>query len=620
MQNIGEGATVASMNGQAFSVTSVGQQNGVPPSDTNPYSVRDNRMVYGEKRADKPVNQVVIADFNATIVSDINGEHGSRSFLIEGRSVPRGTLPSAPFEFEIGADKFSDPRQLCAALTSAAGAHAPIRAGMEKHLRPAIQLLSGNARPIWRFERTGWAKIPDADGHKRPRFLMPGRESAISSDIQIQLDGHLAYGFGGEADLSDGLSALESLIQSQRVEMMCVVVAFLFAAPLSNPAGWRNERSGLMATGRTGTFKTSIAQVGMCLYGQRHIQDDLILKWGEGATRNAIMRYATYAHDLPFLIDNYKPTTGGGANDFVNLMHNILEGRERARLNRASELKESRSIFCWPFVTGEDVPDSDPASIARILTVPFKWQRGEENAHLQAAQDKCAHLQAVGSHWIQWLEGEDGQKAALSAKSNFTARRAYWASALRQIRDDQANIMRVATNLAVNELAWQTMAKCPITQVLAERYMKSHTAGLEEVSGLMAHQTAESLEGTRFVEALRALLSTGSAVLAPKDAPLPDEKSGACDRIIGFRDNDGSACLIPQKARQAVDRLLGSHGGGLGSISARTLHAQLDALGMVRRSANSKEFTSILRTAEGNVRVLKLHRQALDIEADNEEE
>ena len=141
----------------------------------------------------------------------------------------------------------------------------------------------------------------------------------------------------------------------------------------------------------------------MAIYGAGFLADEFLLKLGEGATRNAIMGYAAQAHDLPLFLDNFKANTGDGARGLVNLIHNLLEGGDRERMLGARELKESRPIHCWPVFTGEDVPASDPATLARVLVVPFEWSHGADNPRLTAAQAAAAHLPAVGRAWLDWL-------------------------------------------------------------------------------------------------------------------------------------------------------------------------------------------------------------------------
>jgi hypothetical protein len=148
--------------------------------------------------------------------------------------------------------------------------------------------------------------------------------------------------------------------------------------PLARLAGWQGERYGIFITGRSGSLKTSVTQALMAIYGAGFLEDEFLLKLGEGATRNAVMGYAAQAHDMPFFLDNFKANTGDGARGLVNLVHNLLEGGDRERMLGASELKESRPIHCWPIFTGEDVPDGDPATLARAgRAVRMAARRGQ---------------------------------------------------------------------------------------------------------------------------------------------------------------------------------------------------------------------------------------------------
>ncbi len=60
------------------------------------------------------------------------------------------------------------------------------------------------------------------------------------------------------------------------------------------------------------------------MYGNGFADETNLIKWGEGATSNAIMKYATFAADLPFLIDNYKPNTGAGERGLSRLISQYL--------------------------------------------------------------------------------------------------------------------------------------------------------------------------------------------------------------------------------------------------------------------------------------------------------
>jgi hypothetical protein len=166
------------------------------------------------------------------------------------------------------------------------------------------------------------------------------------------------------------------------------------------------------------------------------------------------MAFATNAHDMPLFIDNYKPNTGFGFHDLVNLIHNILEGGEKDRLSRASTIKESRPVHCFPIITGEDVPDHDPATLARLLLIAFEWQAGQPNEKLALAQKDSEQLSAIGLSWLTWVGSPEGQRIIKDTARFLPAVRDGWALYLREIRKDMVNILRVATNIATNELTW----------------------------------------------------------------------------------------------------------------------------------------------------------------------
>lgn len=546
-------------------------------ADTTTYAVRNGRIVFSNVRKMKDGsedgNKGVVCDFAATITEQIIPEDGPGFYRIEGRAARGGF-----FQVEISTDEYSDDRKLKAKLQSAAGAQSPVRAGMIKHLGPAISLLTGRKLiKIHSYSRTGWAREYDRRGELTGRefFLIPGRESVIEAHGAIQHVSDPPYCLEEAASLEKGQKALRALLKAQSPAMACVAAAFAFQAPLAHLAGWRNERYGLFITGQTGSFKSSWAQVLMCLYGPEFLNDASLLKFGQGATINALANIATLTHDMPIMVDNYKPNTGKGSDDFVNVIHNILEGAEKRRM-KDYKLLAPKPIYCWPLITGEDVPENDAASLARILVVQFTWPKGEDNPQLSFAQDNASHLCAIGRAWIDFLESPEGRAAAETARKRFPDARNDWRSVLRKNRLEMANPLRVASNLATNELTWWTMKQCPALSKLLDEFTDTHIAGLLEVASSMAHQTSEATEASKFLSVLRELLSTERAVIAPYGLPVrPDDR----ERLLGWRDNADpkNVLLIPNTAREKVLRILGQ--GGLNNISKTALTRQLKQIG-----------------------------------------
>ncbi|MBK8800376.1 MAG: hypothetical protein IPM07_30665 [Anaerolineales bacterium] len=320
----------------------------------------------------------------------------------------------------------------------------------------------------------------------------------------------------------------------------------------------------------------------MCLYGPGFASNDNLLKLGEGATRNAIMAFAAHAHDLPLLIDNYKPNTGNGKNDFVNLIHNILEGGDRKRSSRDGELRDTKLVRCIPIVTGEDLPRDDAASIARILLVTFEWQRGEPNDALTAAQENSEHLCAVGWAWIEWLRSDEGRAAARAAGKAFPKLRTEWATRLAKIEKDSANIARVASNLAVNQLAWELVCQHPQIGPALRSYSQAHAQGLKSIARTMAKSTVEALEAHQYRAALRELLGSGQYKLIERSIGKPNDYER--DRVLGWVDN-GGIYLMPAITLNAIKRLVGP---AQIVISPQTLYGQMEQLGWLAGTGGSQ--------------------------------
>ncbi|MHC4463682.1 MAG: hypothetical protein ACYS6W_12870 [Planctomycetota bacterium] len=583
-----------------------------------PYEVKGGGIIFMSEKVlydSITIQTVPVADFQAKITKEITSEGGEKIFVISGNAIRNG-----PFEIEIEAEEFGSDHRLKAKMEAASGALDPVRAGMGKHLCAAIKKLSKHTLQITRYKRTGWA------GEK---FLLPGREL---DNIEIRLSRKMAYSIDPDADLTMGLEALESLILSMGAERSTPVLSSVFQAPIMRPAGWENERYAMFIAGRTGSLKTSFIQASLCIYGSRFIDDVNLIKWGEGATRTSVMLYAAMAQDMPFLIDNYKPNTGRGSSDFVNLVHNIVEGGDKDRANRNAELRETKPLFCLPVCTGEDVPGNDPASLSRILVMTFAFNHGETNPHLTKAQEFHNHLPAIGGVWLDWIESDEGRQAIAEISAKFPDYRAKWIDQLNEIRTDSVNKLRVSSNLATNQLTWELLTRHPDIGPLAKKYQQAHTDGLTNIVAVaMAEATAEALEATRFINALRELYATERVMVLPVVTPelqtemekLDIERQK--DRIIGWFDDKG-VYLLPSTARQAAERLLGP--GSLNGISNTAICKQLDEHGLIcsqgknRYDKNKRigdKFKTIIHlkpdvmTAENDLPVTKQPNPADDI-------
>jgi len=269
------------------------------------------------------------------------------------------------------------------------------------------------------------------------------------------------------------------------------------------------------------------------------------------------------------MVDNYKPNTGGGARAFVQIMHAVIEGGEKKRLNRNSELRDSADIYTLPIFTGEALPGVDAAALARLIPVEFPWAGGTINEKLAEAQLAAHHLPAVGRHWLEWLQTADLSKF----DAHYEEERRLWADWLMTHQHEMQNKLRVASNIAITALTWRVLCDCPILADVTRRYSAKLRLGLVLSADMLNTSTDSALEASRFITGISQMVATGRAIVAQID----EEVTGMDrDRLIGWRDGDVTY-LLPDLAvatyrRQMDDRLNEFDTNGIGTQMAALGH------------------------------------------------
>jgi hypothetical protein len=536
------------------------QLNGTVP--TNPtstddelkagYHLQSGRLVLIEYKADGEQVVKPLADIGAQLTTVATTEDGQKIYTLNGKG-----WRSGKFSLEITAEEFESDVKLRAAL----GARCPldpIYPRMSQHLPAAVKTVTPALSYTQRFHRTGW--------RDNGQFLIPGLEP---DGVEICIPNDLPYNVTG-GDLAHGLAALDNLLSAIDDKLTTVVMASLFAAPLLHKLGLRNRRFGMFLVGRTGSLKTSWLTTAMSIYGAGHVQDEQYVKWGQGSTANAMMKLAALAQDMPLMIDNYKPNTGGGARAFVQIMHGIIEGGEKKRLNRNSELRDSADIYTLPVFTGEALPGLDAAALARFVPVEFPWGGGAVNEQLAAAQLEAHHLPAVGRVWLQWLEQAD----LTQFLNHYEEERRVWADWLMEHQREMQNKLRVASNIAIIAVCWRVLCHAPDgLGELARRYTAKLRMGLVLSSEMLNTSTDNALEASRFISGISQMVATGRAIIADIDEEVTGTDK---DRLIGWREGEVTY-LLPDLAvatyrRQMDDRLNEFDTNGIGQQLAAMEH------------------------------------------------
>jgi hypothetical protein len=540
------------------------------PTDIVGYGVESDGIIYTTKE-DKNNNRrkAKVCDGYARIKSQARNEKGEAQFTIVGRGSNDGHM----FQFDILAEDFSEERKLLRKLTAHFGAKNLLREldGL------IIQKISKNIETYRLLQAPRWldgkAAIPGLG-------LIEGIKFDLPNSVPVDISG---------GHLEEAKECLKALIESGKPESITVLLDAVLASPLVGKE-FQGDRFGIALRGLTGSLKTEYAKLSMAIYGKGYLEESNLLRW-EAATHNALSAIAARAGFLPILIDNYKPIKkSGSAENLISVEHMILEGGTKQRLNRDAELKESQEYNCCLLITGEDFPD-EASSLARTLVLD--WTGAKDIDMLSEAQAKAASLPAIGRIWLTWISSAEGAELLEQARAEFPQVRSK--AVARLAKAGAVNPGRIGTTVSLLTLTWGLALRCSDLAPVLEPFSKALKEGLMQLEVRACAETQQATEASKFVEALRELISVGRMVIVTEIAMelnLNDAKKIASRaregnlsinwQILGWKKDDtGEICVLPSIAREAVKRLRGYDEQNLTPMA---LYKQLATMGYINPS------------------------------------
>ena len=420
------------------------------------------------------------------------------------------------------------------------------------------------------------------------KLAIPGLDgTGFKFDLSRRVPANLSTG-----EEKKGLSALKLILDTWPAENSAILIAADLASPLCG-RWFPGDRFGLALVGTTGRgLKTEALKHVMAIYGTGFLSEESLLRWGEGATNNAMLAIASACGCLPTGIDNYKATQRDGASKFVSVVHTILEGRERERLNRNAELRETREYASTLLVTGEDLPE-EASTVARLL--PVEWSTPPNLDKLTELQAIANHLPAVGRLWCGHLSSiaelpMDAWKASRSELVNVAKE----AGAI--------NPGRIGTTVAILKQVWMMALSSPLGEVLKD-YSSDFENGLVSLIKNTAEAAEEATEAYQFVDTLRELISSGRCIVLDRvhtgnELTLPN--------VIGWRlkdpdPNAGGVAILPKLAKEAVRRVDGPQAQ---SVGPKTLYRQLAEAGLIAEGSGEGKRLAVKRAGSKTAKVL----------------
>ena len=240
-------------------------------------------------------------------------------------------------------------------------------------------------------------------------------KDGISTRYNVDLDnGRSGYGFSTEKD-DDRYETVFRVLPHQTVSaalapshILYALLGYTFLTPLNSIMREnRHEPSFLLyLIGRTGTFKTTLAKLFLCFFGQFDSNTAPPISFRD--TPNAIERkLAMYADVLCLADDKFPPSTPQSKarmeENEQTLARAIGDRGSRGRLNADTSLKNGYVAKGNVIVTAEDAfGNIGESGIARSVSVELKPD-DVNKASLTYLQKHSSHLNQCMAEYIQFV-------------------------------------------------------------------------------------------------------------------------------------------------------------------------------------------------------------------------
>lgn len=396
-----------------------------------------------------------------------------------------GARDKRPVKFTLSTDAASEPKRFRAALLGAFGA----RNLLGKIDLETVQKISVNPRNMRRVEVPVWAgRIP----------LVPGVD--LASGVEYRLGAYTPAEVRA-GDIGTAKERLRTLMRSH--EYSPILVAVVLGAPAF--ARWHpNDRFGLGLWGESGSFKTTIAQLALAMFGEGYADDAALLKHGNaGTTIVGATTIFAFAGMLAQILDDVKTTNPKDSQSYVSLIHAVIEGKDKARGNKDGTLRDSKEFLCTPIITGEIRPE-EASTTARVLNLVWSKAACNKDA-LTDVETHVSDLSIIGYHWLRFLAGSelnlvDGFNEARSKKfQEFSSKR-------------YVNPGRLATIYTLVRSAWGLLRASPLGDVFDE-FSSPFVESLDRAIEVQGQAVTGETELEKFMSGLREILASRPGIV-----------------------------------------------------------------------------------------------------------
>jgi len=243
----------------------------------------------------------------------------------------------------------------------------------------------------------------------------------------------------------------------------------------------------------------------MGVYGTGYLDGPKLKAGKAGSTVVGALEMFAAAGFLPQIYDDVKTVDTKDSQNYVAVMHAVLEGEEKTRGKKDGGLRDGREFLCTPIITGEVRP-AEASTTARLLTL--NWSRPDTKL-LSEVQKNAALLPVIGYHWLRFLASTDhvltkDLEAFRSQKMGEFSELGY------------TNAGRLATIYTLLISVWELLEASPLGDVFTEAH-EGFKAALQEAVAAQGAAVTEETEVERFLAGLEELLASNPGIVMSED-------------------------------------------------------------------------------------------------------
>ncbi len=510
--------------------------------DTESYLLLDGKIVY-RKETYRGVMERTVTDWAATaLYQTCQVDDDGKEAHVTTIELQRG---SAVKKLEVPGEVFVDDVALRRFIGANAGAQYVVRAGMSKHLVPAIVHLSGEFPTHRHYNFMGWKQIDGRWVYVSPEDCITAK-GKLAEPPSVELDQRLRdYGLQA-VSWDESLKAFDAVTKVLPSNLAPSLIAFALLPVIQRFFPPSATRPAIHLVGTSGSGKSEIASLLSSFYGQ-FSRDTPPAQWGD--TINTVEMLGYPLADALYWVDDYKDIYAD-TRTFTRFLQGYSRNLGRGRLTRDAKLQTSRPCRGLILSTGETSLEGEMSVSSRMMALeipPWKHRdpQGKTLMEAEALREKLPGFTAHFASWVARQLDEGDFKAELASRFSQNVI-GYNAKVTAQLGKSNAHD-RAVKNWAVLVTVFQMLSK--FVAEMDEDYLLPtwQDCIVETVQNLR-----QELASQVFLDILGQLLAGGQAVI-DDDMRNPREYPPGVT-VVGYKD-DNFVYLLPEIALKAVNHV-----------------------------------------------------------------